>query len=117
LLGSEEFREQMLEQIDGKIGEHHSGNLRLETAEAKAERIVTEELRRLNWKESDLVSRRKSDPGKLEIAARLRRETTLTIKAIANRTHLGTSKSANIRLHTALRYIVPVQTAQATLGL
>jgi hypothetical protein len=53
-----------------------------------------------------LVSRRKSDPGKLEIAARLRRETTLSIKAIAKPTHLGTSKSANIR-----------PTAQATLRL
>ena len=63
------------------------------------------------------MSRRKSDPGKLEIAARLRRETTLSIKAIAKRTYLGTSKSANIRLYTAVRHIVPVQTAQATLGL
>ena len=117
LLGSEDFRGQMLEQIDGKIGEHHSGNLRLETAEAKAERIVIEELLHLNWKESDLVSRRKSDPGKLAIAARLRRETTLSIKAIAKRVNLGTSKSANIRLHTAMRHSLPVQSAQATLGL
>ncbi len=117
LLGSEDFREQMLEAIDGKIGEHHSGKQRLETAEAKAERIITEELRRLNWKETDLVARPKSDPGKLEIGARLRRETTLTIKAIAKRIHLGTSKSANIRLHTAMRHIVPVPTAQATLRL
>ncbi len=51
--------------------------------------------------------------GEPDIGARLRRETTLTIKAIARRIHLGTSKSANIRLHTAMRHIVPVQTAQA----
>ena len=40
-----------------------------------------------------------NDPIKLELAARLRRETTLTIKAIAERVHLGTSKGANANLH------------------
>lgn len=47
--------------------------------------------------------RRKGDPEKLEIAARLRRETTLTIKAIAARVWLGTSKAANSRLHGFMR--------------
>ncbi|MDB6064786.1 MAG: hypothetical protein JWR26_994, partial [Pedosphaera sp.] len=42
----------------------------------------------------ELALRRKSDPAKLAIAERLRRETTLTLKAIAARVHLGTSKSA-----------------------
>jgi REP element-mobilizing transposase RayT len=117
LLGSQEFRDQMLEQIDDKIGEHHFGKLRLETAEAKAERIITEELGRLNWKEADLVSRRKSDPDKLAIATRLRRQTTLSMKAIASRLHLGSSKSANIRLHAAMRHSASAQTAQARLAL
>jgi hypothetical protein len=43
--------------------------------------------------------RRKSDPGKPALAARVRRETTLPLKAIAALAHLGTSKSANARLH------------------
>ena len=51
--------------------------------EAKAERIVAAELRRRGWKEGDLAERRKNDPDKLEIAARLRRETTLSVKDIA----------------------------------
>jgi hypothetical protein len=58
-----------------------------------------EELSRLGWEESDLGARRKSDPGKLRMAARLRRETTLTIKAIASRGHLGSSRSAQVRLY------------------
>jgi hypothetical protein len=29
--------------MDGKLGEHHSGKLRRETAEARAERIIPEE--------------------------------------------------------------------------
>ena len=49
--------------------------------------------------------------------ARLRRETTLSIKAIASRVHLGTSKSANIPLHTAMGLTAPAETAQATFGL
>ena len=60
---------------------------------------MAEELGRLGWQESGLATRRKSDPGKLAVAARLRQETTLSIKAIARRLHLGTSKSANVRLH------------------
>ena len=98
-LGGEAFKRQMLEQMEGKLGEHHSGELRREAAEAKAERIVAEELSRLGWAESDLATRRKSDPGKLGMGARLRKETTLSHKAIARRVCLGTSRSASVRLH------------------
>ena len=42
--------------------------------------------------------RRKSDPAKLALAARLRRETILSVKAIAERLHLGSPKSARARL-------------------
>jgi hypothetical protein len=102
-LGSLEYKQQMLEAMDGKLGDHHSGALRQEAATAKAERIVAEELGRLGWQETDLKARRKSDPDKLALAARLRRETTLTLRAIAARVQLGTSKSANARLHEWMR--------------
>ena len=98
-LGSEEFRKQMLEKMEGKLGDNHAGELHLETSVARADRILAEELGRLGWTEAELVARRKNDPGKLAIAARLRKETTLTIKTIAAKTHLGTAKSANARLH------------------
>ena len=39
----------------------------------------------------------------LDIAARLRRETTLTIKAIAERVRLVSSKAANVKLHRNMR--------------
>jgi hypothetical protein len=64
---------------------------------------MEEELRRLGWNSQELAIRSKSDPDKLAIAARLRRETTLPLKAIAARVHLGTSKSANARLHAWMR--------------
>jgi len=41
---------------------------------------------------------RKRDPSKMAIATRLRKETTLTIKSIALRLSLGTSKCANAQL-------------------
>jgi len=69
----------MLWQIEGKLGDHHAGELRGEIAEAKAERMVGEELCRLGWSEAELAARRRSDPAKLAIAARLRRETMLPI--------------------------------------
>jgi transcriptional regulator GlxA family with amidase domain len=50
-----------------------------------------------------LVTRRRSDPVKLELAARLRRETTLSIKAIAARVGLGSSKPVNRSLHDYMR--------------
>ena len=102
-LGGEEFRQERLEQMAGKLGEHHAGELRRESGEAKAERLVGQELKRLGWTEADLAVRRKSDPLKLAIAARLRRETTLTLKAIAARVQLGTSKGANTKLHKWMR--------------
>ena len=75
----------------------------MEVAEAKAERIIREDLKRLGWKERNLIVERKSDAGKLAIAGRLRRETTLTIGKIALRLHLGSTKSANARIHEWMR--------------
>ena len=79
----------MLAWMEGKLGENHSGQLRWESAEVKAERIISEELGRLGWTEADLAQRRKSAPEKLAMASRLRRETTLSIKTLAARMHLG----------------------------
>jgi putative transposase len=93
-LGSEQFRQEMLELMDGKLGENHLGELHRESAEQKANRIIAEELERMGWKQSDLSARRRGDPGKVAIAARLRKETTLPIKWIAARVQIGTSKGA-----------------------
>ena len=48
-LGSEQFKEQMLELREGKLGESHSGELHRETAEQRANRIIAEELARRRW--------------------------------------------------------------------
>ena len=113
-LGSEEFRQKMLELMDGKLGENHSGELHRESTEQRANRIIAEELSRRGWEESDLATRRRSDPGKVAIAARLRQETTLPIKWIAARVQIGTAKGAKSVLH----HLAPRQhAANAAAGL
>ena len=88
----------MLERMEGDLKEHHSGQLRRESADVRAERIIAEELRREGWSDTELGERRKSDPFKVALTARLRRETTLTIGWIAARLKMGTRKSATTRL-------------------
>ena len=90
--------------------------MRQASAEAKAERIVAEELQRRGWEEAELVSRRKNDADKMEIGARLRRETTLPGKAIAARVHLGGSKAANSKLRQHMRKGPTFRNGQAAPG-
>jgi len=89
--------------------------MRLEVAQAKAERIISEELRHLGRQETQLASRRKRDPSKLAIAVRLRKETTLSVKQIAARLHLGTPGSASVCLLAALRKTIAATPTQGYL--
>jgi REP-associated tyrosine transposase len=97
-LGGEAFRQEMLERMEGQLGEHHSGGLKRESAEVRAEGIIAEERKRHGWTETQLRQRRKSDPVKLALAARLRRETILTVGWIAKRLEMGTRQSVATRL-------------------
>jgi hypothetical protein len=45
--------------------------------------------KRLGWDEPELPRRRKGDPQKVKLAGRLRRETTLSLKCIAQRLPMG----------------------------
>ena len=98
-LGDEGFRQELLLQIDGRMGEHHYGEERRESAEEKAQRLVAEGLRKARWTEADLWRRRKSDPVKIGLAAQLRRETTMTLKWIAERLQMGAWTHLNKRLY------------------
>ena len=57
--------------------------------EAKALRTLAEELGHRRWNEEDLRRRRKGDKEKARIAAQLRRETTMSLKWIAERPAMG----------------------------
>ena len=48
-------REELLGQMRGRMGEHHYGEERRESAEEKAQRVVREELRKSGWKLEELA--------------------------------------------------------------
>jgi hypothetical protein len=88
-LGSEEFRQELLAQVSEMATPKDGGEEVRQSALAKAQRIAQEELDALGWAAADLQCRRKSDPHKVQIAARLRRETTMTLEWIADRLCMG----------------------------
>ncbi len=88
-LGSEEFRQELLAQVSELATPKDGGEEIRQSALAKAERMAPEELTALDWSAQDLQGRRKSDPQKVRIAARLRRETTMTLEWIAKRLGMG----------------------------
>ena len=100
-LGSEKLRGKLLEEMESCLGEHHSGRLRHESTAAKGERIIAAELKKSRWTERDLKEALKSDPVKMALAMKLRKETTLTIREIAKRLEMGSWKSLNNKLYLA----------------
>ena len=102
-LGDAAFRKELLEQMHGRLGEQHDGPEKMESAEEKAEGIIAQEFKRLRWKQGELERRPKGDSKKVRIAARLRKETTVTLKWIAQRLHMGTWTNLNHHLYWAKR--------------
>ena len=88
--GGDELKKELLVLATEKTGKSHYGELVRESAIAKAERMVREELTKRKWKEASLATRSKGDPVKVAIAQRLRRETTMTQAWIAERLRMGT---------------------------
>jgi hypothetical protein len=88
-LASEEFRKELLASACERVGLGHYGTDRQQTSEEKANRLIAQELGRLGWDENELQNRRKGDKEKVAIARRLRMETTMSLKWIANRLKMG----------------------------
>src|SRR5207247_581989 len=88
-LGEETFRQELLAQMSKRLGAEHYGEERAETEEAKAQRIIAEELTRRKWNGTELQRRPKGAAEKVAVAARLRSETTMTVGWIAARLCMG----------------------------
>ena len=98
-LGSAGYREEMLERAGAKAASNREDSQRrLESAEARGRKILAEELKRRQGTERELKERRKSDPEKLAMATRLREETRLPMRKIAQLVGLGTTNAANANL-------------------
>ncbi len=88
-LGSEAFRQELLAAAAGRLRATHYGSERRETQEAYALRLLAEEMSRVGWNESALRQAGKGDERKVRLAARLRKETTMSLKWIAQRLAMG----------------------------
>jgi putative transposase len=88
-VGSEAFREELLASAGERVGRSHYGSERRETGEAKAGRLVRAGLQALGWTEKELSQRAKGDKRKVELARRLRGETTMTLRWIAEHLQMG----------------------------
>ena len=89
-LGGEEFRKELLSQMNERRGPEHFGPEIRKSEEQKANRLIATALKGLGWKPGDLVRSRKGAPEKVQIALRLRRETTMTLEWISKRLNMGT---------------------------
>jgi len=89
-LGGKHFRKELLETRGAGAGEPYRADARRETTEAKARRLLNEELAKLGWTKAELAGRAKGDARKLRIARRLRAETAVTLKWIAAELQMGT---------------------------
>ena len=98
-LGDAAFKRELLGRMAERVGAEHYGGEREETGAVRAERIVAEELQRLGWQEADLSRHAKGDAGKVAVAVRLRAETVMPVKWIAERLHMGTPCYVNLLLY------------------
>ena len=98
-LGTESFRKELLEQMKERMGAEHYGAERQETLQEHAEGIVAEELKRRNWGEEELAQRAKGDAQKVAMAVRLRGETAVTVRWIAERLRMGAPGYVNHLLY------------------
>ena len=56
-------------------------------------------MKRRKWTDAELAKRAKGDRSKVKIAARLREETVVTVKWIAERLQMGTTGYVNNQLY------------------
>lgn len=102
-LGGERFLNRLLDRLEGQVTENHRALERVESDEVKAERIIEASLQEMGWTENDLRERKKCVPEKVRLAQRLRAETTLSLKRVAQRLNMGTWTNTSNLLYKAGR--------------
>lgn len=102
-LGGEDFLDWIVAKIEVHPKEAHPRRERDETEESKAKRILGEEMKRLGWTQAELGRRKKGDPAKVALARRLRSETAVSLKWIAENLSMGTWTHVSNRLYHIAR--------------
>src|SRR5205085_4452013 len=96
-LGSEPFKKELLAMMHERSGPSHYGEELRQSDEEKARTILPEELGRLRF--PDLGTLSKGDPGKVRIAARLRKETAMPLSWVTQELKMGSIAYAARCLH------------------
>lgn len=91
--GDKAFRKELLVRVSERRGPSHYGTELHQSAVEHAEGLLGAGLQALGWMEIDLAKRRKGDKAKVDLAMKLRKETTMTLKWIADRLKMGTAAS------------------------
>ena len=83
----------MLEHVERQRGQWHYGRELGEAAQAKAQRLIGEALGAGGVTEEQLKDWPKGHPFKIQLAAQLRAQTTVTVSWLAERLSMGTRGS------------------------
>ena len=97
VLGSEEFRQELLAAASERIGPSHFGAQRQETAVQKAERLLKAELEKLGWKEESLTMVSKSHLVKVQFGQ-------VASKGKQHESEMDRRASANGQLDVCLQF-------------
>jgi REP element-mobilizing transposase RayT len=103
-LGGEDFRRELLEQVKQAPSASHFGELVHEAEEARAQRLLKAALKEAGWTNEDLRARRKGDPQKVQLARRLRANTTMPLAWLAERLYMGSRGYLAWLLHQPPRW-------------
>lgn len=98
-LGDQTFRKELLESMAERMGAEHHGDDRHESDEHKAEKILRAELRARRLTPAKLRKLPKGHAAKVDIAIRLRKETTMSVGWIAERLSMGSRTYAHRLLY------------------
>ena len=89
VLGSEQFRKELLAAASERVVLSHYGSERQETAVQKAERLLQEQMPKLGVQKKELRLGREGDQAKVALARSLRQQTTMSLRWIAARLQMG----------------------------
>ncbi|MGI8435429.1 MAG: transposase [Chthoniobacterales bacterium] len=90
-LGAEDFGDRLVDWLSVEKTEGERARNQREMDVVLAERLLQDCLQQAGWRVGDLREKRKGDPVKVEIARKLRQQTTRTRQWIAQRLHTGST--------------------------
>lgn len=90
-LGASDFLQRLTKKLGRRGKPHELASQRGETDRERAEQIIRAALKKLNWSEENLRREAKAHPHKVSLARRLRRETPVPRRWIAERLQIGSA--------------------------